>query len=209
MKLTEEQKEIALRVAAERGIYLNAHDDMIVKFAARFLAALPKPEPVAFIGSGWTICFAGAGPIAPIVRKHNLKIGDALYAEAPIATPASEQKPIAWVTTNEDGDYAMLFFDQQEARSYSGDDEPIGLAPVSSSAPQPDYKEQRDAERLNADTLREPINGDEWRVEWWNESCRMMLPAGMILDCFQAYKNGTLQFTIKKRAAIASVKGGA
>lgn len=59
--------------------------------------------------------------------------------------PASEQKPVAWATTNEDGDYAMLFFDQQEARNYSGDDEPIGLAPVSSGAPQPDYKAQCDA----------------------------------------------------------------
>ena len=34
---------------------------------------------------------------------------------------------VAYATTNEDGDLAMLFFDEQEARKYSGDDEPIKL----------------------------------------------------------------------------------
>lgn len=53
---------------------------------------------------------------------------------------------------------------------------------------------------LTADDLREPKNGDEWRVEWWNESCRMLLPSDMQLDGFQSYKNGTLQFTIKRRS---------
>ena len=33
----------------------------------------------------------------------------------------------AYATTNEEGDLAMLFFDDQEARKYSGDDEPIKL----------------------------------------------------------------------------------
>lgn len=50
---------------------------------------------------------------------------------------------------------------------------------------------------LTADDLKELKNGTRWRVEWWNESCRMMLPADMRLDSFQAYKNGTLMFTIK------------
>lgn len=51
---------------------------------------------------------------------------------------------------------------------------------------------------LTADDLREPKNGTAWRVEWWNESARLMLPAGSKLDSFQAYKNGTLMFTIKR-----------
>ena len=34
---------------------------------------------------------------------------------------------VAYATTNEEGDLAMLFFDEQEARKYSGDDEPIKL----------------------------------------------------------------------------------
>lgn len=41
-----------------------------------------------------------------------------------------QQKPIAYATINEDGDYAMLFFDEQEARLYSGDDEPIPLGVI-------------------------------------------------------------------------------
>jgi len=53
---------------------------------------------------------------------------------------------------------------------------------------------------LTADDLKEPKNGNEWRVEWWNESCRMMLPSNKRLDCFTSYKNGTLQFTIKEAA---------
>ena len=34
---------------------------------------------------------------------------------------------VAYATTNEEGDLAMLFFDEQEARKYSGDGEPIKL----------------------------------------------------------------------------------
>lgn len=41
-----------------------------------------------------------------------------------------QQKPIAYATINEDCDYAMLFFDEQEARLYSGDDEPIPLGVI-------------------------------------------------------------------------------
>ena len=42
----------------------------------------------------------------------------AKYRDAPV---------VAYATTNEEGDLAMLFFDEQEARKYSGDDEPIEL----------------------------------------------------------------------------------
>jgi hypothetical protein len=60
---------------------------------------------------------------------------------------------------------------------------------------------------LTADDIREPKNGKDWRVEWWNESCRMMLPSDMRLDAFRSYKNGTLQFTIKRRDANPPEKG--
>ena len=42
----------------------------------------------------------------------------AKYRDAPV---------VGYATTNEDGDLSMLFFDEQEARKYSGDDEPIKL----------------------------------------------------------------------------------
>lgn len=54
-------------------------------------------------------------------------------------------------------------------------------------------------EPLTADDIREPKNGDAWRVHWWNESARLMLPSSSILDSFNAFKNGTLIFTIKRR----------
>lgn len=56
---------------------------------------------------------------------------------------------------------------------------------------------------VQADNLKEPKNGDNWRVVWWNESCRMLLPADKALDSFQSYKNGTLQFTLKQRLPAA------
>ena len=34
---------------------------------------------------------------------------------------------VAYATTNEEDDLTMLFFDEDEARKYSGDDEPIKL----------------------------------------------------------------------------------
>ena len=40
------------------------------------------------------------------------------YRDAPV---------VGYATTNEEGDQAMLFFDEQEARQYSGDGEPIKL----------------------------------------------------------------------------------
>ena len=42
----------------------------------------------------------------------------AKYRDAPV---------VAHATTNEEGDLSMLFFDEQEARQYSGDGEPIKL----------------------------------------------------------------------------------
>ena len=42
----------------------------------------------------------------------------AKYRDAPV---------VAYATTNEEGDLAMLFFDEQEARQYSGDGDPIEL----------------------------------------------------------------------------------
>ena len=42
----------------------------------------------------------------------------AKYRDAPV---------VGYATTNEEGDLSMLFFDEQEARKYSGDDEPIEL----------------------------------------------------------------------------------
>lgn len=49
-----------------------------------------------------------------------------LYTSPPARKPA--QEPVAYVTTNEDGDYSMLFFDRDEALTYCHDDEePIAL----------------------------------------------------------------------------------
>ncbi len=58
-----------------------------------------------------------------------------------------------------------------------------------------DAEQARDA---TAGALREPKNGDGWKVAWWNESMRMMLPDHHHLDSFQAYRNGTLTLIIKE-----------
>ena len=53
-------------------------------------------------------------------KTESLELRDELaaYKSAPV---------VAYATTNEEGDLSMLFFDEDEARKYSGDDEPIKL----------------------------------------------------------------------------------
>ena len=53
-----------------------------------------------------------------LAENERLKAELAKYRDAP---------EVAYATTNEEGDLAMLFFDEQEARKYSGDGEPIKL----------------------------------------------------------------------------------
>lgn len=57
-------------------------------------------------------------------------------------------------------------------------------------------------EPMSADDLREPKNGAAWRVEWWNESMRLMLPTSEKLDSISAYNNGTKVLTIKRHHGI-------
>lgn len=58
------------------------------------------------------------------------------FATALIAEIAKQNKPVAYATTSEDGDMAMLFFDDGEARKYSGDDAPIKLYTIPPTAEQ-------------------------------------------------------------------------
>ena len=63
------------------------------------------------------------GPVADAIESllaenERLKAELAKYRDAPC---------VAYATTNEEDDLTMLFFDDNEARKYSGDDEPIKL----------------------------------------------------------------------------------
>ena len=51
-------------------------------------------------------------------ENERLKAELAKYRDAPV---------VAYATTNEEDDLTMLFFDEDEARKYSGDDEQIKL----------------------------------------------------------------------------------
>ena len=53
-----------------------------------------------------------------LAENERLKAELAKYRDAPV---------VGYSTTNEEGDLSMLFFDEQEARKYSGDGEPIKL----------------------------------------------------------------------------------
>jgi len=83
---------------------------------------------------------------------------------------------------------------------------PLADCEVLYTAPQPT---QAQAGSVTADDLKQPRNGAQWRVEWWNESCRMLLPANKRLDSFQTYRNGTLMFTIKEKSGIKGGQHGA
>lgn len=51
---------------------------------ASLYAAPVSAEPVAVVGADFTLLWAGAGPIAPLVQRHGLKVGSQLYA-TPVA----------------------------------------------------------------------------------------------------------------------------
>lgn len=66
---------------------------------------------------GWVrICNSGIQYY--VVENAKLQAELAKYRDAPC---------VAYATTNEEDDLTMLFFDEDEARKYSGDDEPIKL----------------------------------------------------------------------------------
>ncbi|UYY88084.1 hypothetical protein [Alcaligenes sp. SMD-FA] len=60
---------------------------------------------------------------------------------------------------------------------------------------------QQDAYRKLAGSVREPANGNGWRVHWWNESMRLMLPEGSRIHYHNIFRNGTMVITIKTDAA--------
>lgn len=97
--LTDEMKEVALRVAGE--VYGTCATGQETEFAERFLAALPKPEPIAWLRF-WAgqIC-SGNGNIEHdegLEVTLNKTPGDdgsaafPVYAEAPKDTAAIEQR---------------------------------------------------------------------------------------------------------------------
>lgn len=57
-------------------------------------SALTQPqaqqEPVAVIGEMFNLFWIGSGPIAPIIERHGLKVGDKLYVGAPTQAPQTK-----------------------------------------------------------------------------------------------------------------------
>ncbi len=62
--------------------------------------------------------------------------------------------------------------------------------------------QQAEREPLTAGDLKEPKNGQAWRVEWWNEAMRLMLPKDRELTGVQHYGNGTIVLTIRRPEGI-------
>jgi hypothetical protein len=59
--------------------------------AAHALQPAAPGEPVAIIGSGYAILWLGGEPIAHIVERHGIKVGDVLYTAAPTAGAATTE----------------------------------------------------------------------------------------------------------------------
>ncbi|MEJ2800599.1 hypothetical protein WAE61_01870 [Comamonadaceae bacterium PP-2] len=112
------------------------------------------------------------------------------------AQGGQDAEPVAKIGMNRYGGKKTEWFDAQEAAEM-----PVGTL-IYARPP----RTQGDA-----GSLREPANGSGWKVHWWNESMRLMLPDGLHIDSYQGYRNGAMQFTIKADAAIArqGEKGGA
>lgn len=88
MALTEEQREIALRVGRDiaQTMQLNEPEGFL-EFATRLLAALPKPDPVGNLNNGKFFWNTKGGPDKWRDRQN---YDGPLYAEAPITQPASD-----------------------------------------------------------------------------------------------------------------------
>lgn len=105
-EMDEQLKEIALRVAKDafnteshRAWSYEGGDANVLEFASRFLAALPKPEPVAIVGE------LSEPTRSEVIAKGN-PIGRYLYAAPPIKS-AQGWQPIE--TAPKDGSVLMLW----------------------------------------------------------------------------------------------------
>ena len=142
-------KEIALKVglqAFEEHPYDEGHvvspsgytwiDDKLIEFAEALIEAYKAEllkevgEPVGLVTFVDGECYAELSDTAKLVEF------DELFTSDQVAAAIQQYKdsllkdvgePVAYMTTDEEGSASMLFFDEQEARQYSGDDEPIKL----------------------------------------------------------------------------------
>lgn len=81
-----------------------------------------------------------------LLREENFA---SLFAAAIRDELAKGAEPVAYMTTNDDGDPAMLFFDVGEALKYSGEDRPMNLftCPPSAAARIAELEEELSAEK--------------------------------------------------------------
>ena len=78
----------------------GTHEQISRAVESAVLAKLREQEPVAVVGDVWTLNWVGYGPIAPIIEKHNIKIGDFLYTH-PAPQQADRQRvPDGWIETS-------------------------------------------------------------------------------------------------------------
>lgn len=67
-------------------VWMRVTDKQILTAAHALLATSPTPpasegqEPVAVVGSDFTLLWVGSGPIAPLVERHGINVGSKLYA---------------------------------------------------------------------------------------------------------------------------------
>lgn len=97
------------------------------KAHASLAAKAPAAEPVAVVCDVFELRWIGAGPIAPLVKRHNIKVGSLLYTAPP--APTEQWMPIE--TAPEDGSRLIL---TDGAKVFRG-----GFAKV-------EFKEHRDAD---------------------------------------------------------------
>lgn len=61
------------------------------------------------------------------IDPDGLREGVSRAIEAAVIAKIKAGGPVAWVTTSEEGDLSMLFFNRDEACEYTDEDEPIPL----------------------------------------------------------------------------------
>ena len=88
--LTLEQRcrlsEQCLPDAPYRAMLTKLHDEMLAALAH------PAQEPVAVVVADYALHWVGSGPIAPLIEKHKIKVGDNLYTTTPHCKPLTEEQ---------------------------------------------------------------------------------------------------------------------
>jgi hypothetical protein len=89
--MTQEALKLAIQLRDTASGYWTANEIPIIEKLIELLAQ-PAQEPVAVVVADYALHWVGSGPIAPLIEKHKIKVGDNLYTTTPHRKPLTEEQ---------------------------------------------------------------------------------------------------------------------